>query len=1354
MVVRLVAAASVWVAITLASGALASGSEPVIVSERNGEIVLHVAPHHDDPSTLPVTTFLVAVPAGVAVRVERTGGESHSRPMREDELRRFEPTDDPLGGDPLPRGIYPEAPVLASKPYVYRNTHVVAVSCYFRQLDSETKTALDWTGYQVAVRYPPARRTQSANAVDPLLANRVVNRDVFPIPQKSVGTRPSRSAVRAGFQAGVDPHFSLSPSGNWIKIEVNRRGLYEVTYEDLRTYNVDNPATFRLFTGSGFAQKRDLSDPEGTWKIGNWMDETAIYVEGGGDGTFDAGDRILFYGLGAEDWMDYYDSSAPDTVYHTHRRATTNYYYLTWNGNFSGNPLRMDPVAAAPGGGPDRTTHRERIYREKNLVDDYDYGGDFWLWMQLIDKTLDDPTTAILETIDVNDLVTSVDQEFRTVALAPYDFDVYVIVDPDTIYLNEGHHAEYQVWGTAGGRTIGHHIWDAEASYFERDRRYEDGKPVRLTGSFLTEGSNQFRLRLPKDLNRMDWMYFAWFSTAFERRTRARVGRLSFSSPDTTGSVNFAATGLPETGALYVFDVTERFDVDRLTGFEIIDDGGTRRVRFSSSFAGGRRHFWVTSDQGLDRPASIRKLDPVVDLRDAVSGPNMLIVTTRALRNTAGQLASHRRNHLPHFGSGVVNVVTVEEIYDNFSGGQPDPMAIRNYIKFLYDNFEDSGNPSLAYVVLFGDATADFKNHANPLVDGVPAFVYIPPREVDKYAFATDEWYNQMDASDQEPGNGVGDLAIGRLPAGSSSEAGILVEKIIGYETAAPLGTWRNQVVLVADDPGTGPYCEPDFTRQSETMACCKIPGYIDVHKVYLADFPAVSGLKPGSNRALMDLWKNGATVINYIGHGGSQVMADEHVFVAANVAELDNGLKLPVLMAFSCTVGDYANPIDKSLSEQLLFKQGGGAIGTITASELSYKTSNTPLDFAVFDEMLPKQQGGGIPLGESLMAAKLNVMVQIGLGSAASGRENNNWKYNLLGDPALRVLVPRNEIRLIPDTPDTLTAGIRKSIRGGVYKGGVLDTKFDGTVTVRVHEPDRRGEATTGACYVWYHLPGGTVYRGETLVTGGEFELNFRVPRYARTGSFAYFTAYADNGREDASAAIGDRLDLVPPTLADTTRLKPVDGPPRVAFRFKSGLKVVKPGETLQAIVRDGDGINILGTTGEGRLSLLIDDSLVPTDVTKDFNFDAGGTDTSGVLEPPLPEQSGQIGNHRVILRVSDSFSQMTLDTLNFVVTDPLDYFAEVLLNYPNPFATSTQFLIRLSDRASIKLDIFTVSGKRIRQFKEVRDSGDQWLFWDGRDTAGDEIANGTYLYVTTVDFEDLDRPPLVMRGKLTKIQ
>jgi flagellar hook assembly protein FlgD len=92
--------------------------------------------------------------------------------------------------------------------------------------------------------------------------------------------------------------------------------------------------------------------------------------------------------------------------------------------------------------------------------------------------------------------------------------------------------------------------------------------------------------------------------------------------------------------------------------------------------------------------------------------------------------------------------------------------------------------------------------------------------------------------------------------------------------------------------------------------------------------------------------------------------------------------------------------------------------------------------------------------------------------------------------------------------------------------------------------------------------------------------------------------------------------------------------------------------------------------------------------------------------------------------------------------------------LNYPNPFETSTQLLFRLSNRASIELEIYTVSGKRVRTIEDVRDGGEVWVEWDGRDAAGGDLANGTYLYVATVDFEGIERAPVVLRGKMSKIR
>ena len=196
----------------------------------------------------------------------------------------------------------------------------------------------------------------------------------------------------------------------------------------------------------------------------------------------------------------------------------------------------------------------------------------------------------------------------------------------------------------------------------------------------------------------------------------------------------------------------------------------------------------------------------------------------------------------------------------------------------------------------------------------------------------------------------------------------------------------------------------------------------------------------------------------------------------------------------------------------------------------------------------------------------------------------------------------------------------------------------------------------------------------------------------------------------------------------------------------------MVKPGDTVRGVVRDQDGINILKTTNAGKQAILIDKLPVPIDVNDFFSFDHGGVDTSGVLLFPLPELS--VGHHRLVYKVSDSFGATTVDTLFFDVTDAANYYAEAVLNYPNPFKTSTQFLLRLSNRASIKLDLFTVSGKRVRTLEQTRDAGEAWIEWDGRDGTGDDLANGTYLYVATVTFDGLDRAPVVLRGGVSKVR
>ena len=94
-------------------------------------------------------------------------------------------------------------------------------------------------------------------------------------------------------------------------------------------------------------------------------------------------------------------------------------------------------------------------------------------------------------------------------------------------------------------------------------------------------------------------------------------------------------------------------------------------------------------------------------------------------------------------------------------------------------------------------------------------------------------------------------------------------------------------------------------------------------------------------------------------------------------------------------------------------------------------------------------------------------------------------------------------------------------------------------------------------------------------------------------------------------------------------------------------------------------------------------------------------------------------------------------------------------VIPYPNPFPESTYIMfsndVVISDG---HIDVFTTSGKRIRRIEippEAKQPGQNAVFWDGRDGAGDEIANGTYLFIVKVRQQDHES---TVRGKLSRMK
>jgi len=91
-------------------------------------------------------------------------------------------------------------------------------------------------------------------------------------------------------------------------------------------------------------------------------------------------------------------------------------------------------------------------------------------------------------------------------------------------------------------------------------------------------------------------------------------------------------------------------------------------------------------------------------------------------------------------------------------------------------------------------------------------------------------------------------------------------------------------------------------------------------------------------------------------------------------------------------------------------------------------------------------------------------------------------------------------------------------------------------------------------------------------------------------------------------------------------------------------------------------------------------------------------------------------------------------------------------MLNYPNPFTSSTAFVFTITGNEvpqNIKIEIMTVTGKIVREITKdelgpLRIGRNITEFkWDGTDQYGQKLANGIYLYrvITNLNGKALDK-------------
>jgi hypothetical protein len=442
-----------------------------------------------------------------------------------------------------------------------------------------------------------------------------------------------------------------------------------------------------------------------------------------------------------------------------------------------------------------------------------------------------------------------------------------------------------------------------------------------------------------------------------------------------------------------------------------------------------------------------------------------------------------------------------------------------------------------------------------------------------------------------------------------------------------------------------------------------------------------------------------------------------------------------------------------------MLFNANGGAVGLVTTMRLVQISLNTRLSVKIWDNNIVALQGGPKSLGIFFRDTKNETQ-----------RAVNQRNFSLLGDPAMTLAFPQYEVvtTKINDSTigvqaiDTLKAFSRIKIDGEVHdESGQKATDFNGFVYPTIFDKflDFESLGNDELSYIRkYQLQNSVLYRGKVSVTNGDFSFQFVVPKDISynfgDGKISYF---ADNGVIDAhgydtSITVGGSIT----EIADDKT-----GPEVELFLDDESWVfggTTDPTPLLLCKVFDENGINTVGN-GIGRdITAIIDAGTEQeqTIVLNDFyqskldSYQAGEVEYQ--MEPIEP------GVHTLKIRVWDVYNNVSEDETEFVVADDADLTLNNVINFPNPFTSSTVFHFdhnKVGQQMDVLLQIITPTGRIVKTFNEqmiAANSHFSGISWNGKDDYGDQLARGVYLYKLSVKTEDGNKADVTQKLVILK--
>ena len=412
-----------------------------------------------------------------------------------------------------------------------------------------------------------------------------------------------------------------------------------------------------------------------------------------------------------------------------------------------------------------------------------------------------------------------------------------------------------------------------------------------------------------------------------------------------------------------------------------------------------------------------------------------------------------------------------------------------------------------------------------------------PPIEYYDYPqHMTDLLYVCMDGDDDY----IADVYMGRLSVSTSSEASVVVNKIINYEKSpVTTASFYNTGVNCAyfQDNNNDGYADRRFAQTAEEVRTYLLGQGKSVQRIYYTKpsknptnwsndlsngEPIPEELrKPGfawnGNAAdIITAINAGAFYVLHRDHGNDTSWGDPH-FGKSDIGKLSNGNKLPVVFSMNCQTGQFNGRT--CFAETFLRKPNGGCVAIYGATEISLSGENDALTAGMFDAIWPDPGlrifipktglGGKTPVPTYQLGQILNqglARMSEMYGTASYARYTREI-FHCFGDPSMRIYtdVPTifsnvkinrgsDEITVSLSNGEKATITFYNLINGRVtsYEGSnvVYETKTSNYITVCISGHNKIPYIQQGTMPVDVYVQNETItgtkkYIGKTIKIG-----------------------------------------------------------------------------------------------------------------------------------------------------------------------------------------------------------------------------------------------------------------------------